>query len=46
MQKIAEIRKAYPEEMKKLEEIRSEDPAKFRQELRKLADRYEREHKK
>ena len=30
----------------KLEEIRREDPAKYRQELKKLADRYEREHKK
>ena len=46
MQKIAEIRKAYPEEMQKLEEIRREDPARYRQELKKLADRYEREHKK
>ena len=43
---IDKIRKAYPEEMQKLDEIRREDPAKFREEFRKLAERYERENKK
>lgn len=42
--KIALIRKAYPEEMKKLDELRKEDPGKFREELRKLSRRYDREN--
>ena len=44
MQKMAAIRKAYPEEMKKIAPLRQEDPPKFRAELRKLAERYDREH--
>ena len=44
MQKMAAIRKAYPEEMKKIAPLRQEDPQKFRAELRKLAERYDREH--
>ena len=39
-----QIRKAYPEEMKKIQALREEDPQKFRQEMKKLADRYDREH--
>ena len=46
MERLGKIRKAYPEEMKALEEIRREDPAKYRAELKKLVDRYESEHKK
>ena len=42
--KMDQIRKAYPEEMKKLQALREEDPQKFRQEMKKLADRYDREH--
>ena len=42
--KIEQMRKAYPEEMKKIQQLRSEDPQKFRQEMKKLADRYDREH--
>ena len=42
--KIEQMRKAYPEEMKKIQLLRSEDPQKFRQEMKKLADRYDREH--
>ena len=42
--KIEQIRKAYPEEMKKIQELRAEDPQKFREEMRKLAERYDREH--
>ena len=44
MQKFEAIRKAYPEEMKKIAPLRQEDPQKFRAELRKLAERYDREH--
>ena len=44
MQKFEAIRKAYPEEMKKIAPLRQDDPAKFRAELRKLAERYDREH--
>ncbi|MBO4633371.1 MAG: hypothetical protein J5858_15750, partial [Lentisphaeria bacterium] len=44
MQKIAEVRKAYPEEMSKLEILRRDDPQKYRMELRKLVERYDREH--
>ncbi len=42
--KMDQIRKAYPEETKKLMALREEDPQKFRQEMKKLADRYDREH--
>ena len=42
--KIEQIRKAYPEEMKKLQPLRKEDPQKFREEMKKLAERYDREH--
>ena len=42
--KIEQMRKAYPEEMKKIQQLRSEDPQKFRQAMKKLADRYDREH--
>ena len=42
--KMDQIRKAYPEEVKKLQSLREEDPQKFRQEMKKLADRYDREH--
>ena len=42
--KMDQIRKAYPEEMKKIQALREEDPQKFRQEMKKLADRYDREH--
>jgi len=42
--KMDQIRKAYPEEVKKLQALREEDPQKFRQEMKKLADRYDREH--
>lgn len=45
MQKKMELlRKAYPEEMKKLDELRKEDPAQFRNELRKLSKRYDSEN--
>lgn len=44
MQKLAEIRKAYPEEMKKIMPLRKEDPKKFREEMKKLAERYDKEH--
>ena len=44
MQKIAEVRKAYPEEMSKIETLRRDDPQKYRMELRKLVERYDREH--
>ena len=33
------------EEMRKIQELRSENPQKFREEMKKLADRYDREHK-
>jgi len=43
-QKFEQIRKAYPEEMKKIMALRQEDPQKFRQEMKKLAERYDREN--
>lgn len=46
MVKIQQIRAAYPEEMKKLDELRRDDPGRYREEMRKLAERYEREHAK
>lgn len=46
MEKFKQIRAAYPEEMKKLDELRREDPGRYREEMRKLAERYEREHAK
>jgi len=42
--KMEQMRKAYPEEMKKIQALRQEDPQKFREEMKKLADRYDREH--
>ena len=42
--KMDQLKQAYPEEMKKVLALRSEDPQKFRTELRKLAARYDREH--
>jgi len=42
--KMDQMRKAYPEEMKKIQALRQEDPQKFREEMKKLADRYDREH--
>ena len=44
MRKIAEIRKAYPDEMKKIDGLQRENPQQYRMELRKLAERYDREH--
>ena len=41
--KLALLRKTYPEEMKKIQDLRAEDPQKFREELKKLSDRYDRE---
>ena len=43
--KMALLRQTYPEEMKKIQELRSENPQKFREEMKKLSDRYDREHK-
>ena len=42
--KMKDMQQAYPEEMKKIMELRQEDPQKFRAEMRKLAERYDREH--
>lgn len=39
-----EIKKAYPEEFAKLEELRKKDPAAFRDAFRKLAAKYRAEH--
>ncbi len=46
MEKLQQIRAAYPAEMKKLDELRRNDPGRYREEMRKLAERYEREHAK
>ena len=42
--KMDQIRKAYPDEVKKLQALREEDPQQYRQKMKKLADRYDREH--
>ena len=42
--KMKDMQNAYPEEMKKIQALRQENPQQFRSELRKLAERYDREH--
>ena len=44
--KLDLLRKTYPDEMKKIQGLRTDDPQKFREELKKLSDRYDREHPK
>lgn len=46
LQKIMEVRKKYPEEMKKLEETRRENPRAYREGLRKLIEKYDSEQNK
>ncbi len=46
LQKLREVRKKYPEEVKKLEAIRRDDPRAYRDGLRKLIERYDSEQKK
>lgn len=46
LQKLREVRKKYPEEVKKLDAIRRDDPKAYRDGLRKLIERYDAEQKK
>ena len=46
LQKLREVRKKYPEEVKKLEAIRRDDPRAYRDGIRKLIERYDAEQKK
>ncbi len=46
LQKLREVRRKYPEEVKKLEAIRRDDPRAYRDGIRKLIEKYDAEQKK